>query len=176
MVSKESLFGGIMTLTDQNFRSTRSPGQMPDRDVGSWWWRMARSSSRNQARRSRAALRSKSRRTTFVRPEMPKQSSGELWGSHGVKEGGAGLSLVPPMHPEAPLGLLQVAFPAASMLFRPGMASSSELCARRAALCATRVCLDATGGSGYVLDGPRAHWTPRSAVRRPISASRPAPT
>ena len=121
----------------------------------------------------RAALRSKSRRTTFVRPEMPKQSSGELWRSHGVKEGGVGLSLIPPMHPEAHLGLLQVAFPAAGMLFCPGMTGSSEFHALRAALCATRVCLDATGGSGYVLDGPRAYWTPRSAVRRSISVSRP---
>ena len=36
-----------------------------------------------------------------------------------MKEGGVGLSLIPPMHPEAPLGLLQVAFPAAGMLFLP---------------------------------------------------------
>ena len=120
----------------------------------------------------RAALRSKSRRTTFVRPEMPKQSSGELWGSHGVKEGGVGLSLIPPMHPEAPLGLLQVAFPAAGMLFCPGMTGSSELHALRAALCATRVCLDATGGSGYGLDGPRAYWTPHSTFRGSNGASR----
>ena len=141
MVSKESLFGAIIALTDQNFRSTWSPGQMPDLDVGSWWWRMARSSSRNQARRSRAALRSKSRRTTFVRPEMPKQSSGELWGSHGVKEGGVGLSLIPPMHPEAPLGLLQVAFPAAGMLFCPGMTGSSELHAPCGQLYARQECV-----------------------------------
>ena len=89
----------------------------------------------------RAALRSKSRRTTFVRPEMPEQPSGELWGSHGVKEMGVGLSLIPPMHPEAPLGLLQVAFPAAGMLFCPGMTGSSELHAPCGQLYARQECV-----------------------------------